>query len=195
VPWALSLDIAERLCSGDVQVTLVKDGDHRLSRDADIALLLGAVADLLGESACLMPLLLLVAATGATEADRSRYAACLALTRSDPARAIETAQAWRVENGGTGALHCLALAQFARRDYSAAFAAFDGAVKASQAAGDGQSIVLLGQAADAALAAEQPPTRAGLSRSGAGERLWPAGAVGRAPKPRCASPAPKRSSI
>jgi pimeloyl-ACP methyl ester carboxylesterase len=52
VPWALSLDIAERLHSDNVQVTLVKDGDHRLSRDADIALLLGAVADLLGESAC-----------------------------------------------------------------------------------------------------------------------------------------------
>lgn len=100
--------------------------------------------------------LLLVAATGATEADRGRYAACLSLARSDPARAIETAQAWRVENGGTGALHCLALAQFARRDYPAAFAAFDGAVRASQTAGDGQAVVLLAQAADAALAADQP---------------------------------------
>ncbi len=50
VPWVLSLDIAERLHSDNVQVTLVKDGDHRLSRDADIALLLGAVADLLGAS-------------------------------------------------------------------------------------------------------------------------------------------------
>ncbi len=104
----------------------------------------------------LMPLMLLVATTTATEADRGRYAACLALTRSDPSRAIETAQAWRVENGGTGALHCLALAQYAHKDFPAAFAAFDGAVKASQTAGDGQAIVLLGQAADAALAAEQP---------------------------------------
>lgn len=104
----------------------------------------------------LLPLLLMVAATGATEADRSRYAACLAFTKSDPVRAIETAQTWRVENGGTGALHCLALAHFARRDFPAAFAAFDGAVKASQSAGDGQAIVLLGQAADAALAADQP---------------------------------------
>lgn len=101
----------------------------------------------------LLPLLLLIAAT---DADRGRYAACLALTRSDPAQAIATAQAWRVENGGTGALHCLALAQFARRDFAAAFAAFDGAVAASQTAGDGQAIVLLGQAADAALAVDQP---------------------------------------
>ncbi len=110
----------------------------------------------------LLPLLLLVAATGATEADRGRYAACVALTRADPSRAIETAQAWRVENGGTGALHCLALAQFARRDYPAAFAAFDGAVKASQAAGDGQAVVLLAQAADAALTVGQPDKALGF---------------------------------
>ena len=39
VPWRLALDIAERVRSGDVQVTLIKDGDHRLSREEDIALL------------------------------------------------------------------------------------------------------------------------------------------------------------
>ena len=49
VPWRLSLDIAERLRSDAVQVTIVKDGDHRLSRACDIALLLAAVADLMGE--------------------------------------------------------------------------------------------------------------------------------------------------
>lgn len=40
VPWEISLRLAEALRSDDVQVTLVKDGDHRLSRDQDIALLL-----------------------------------------------------------------------------------------------------------------------------------------------------------
>lgn len=49
VPWRLSLEIAERLRSGDVQVTLVKDGDHRLSRPQDIARLIAAVADLTGD--------------------------------------------------------------------------------------------------------------------------------------------------
>ena len=39
VPWQLSLDVAQRLRSLDVQVTLVKDGDHRLSRPQDLALL------------------------------------------------------------------------------------------------------------------------------------------------------------
>ena len=46
VPWSVSLRIAEQLRSADVQATLVKDGDHRLSRDADIALLLRIVAAL-----------------------------------------------------------------------------------------------------------------------------------------------------
>lgn len=40
VPWDISLRLAAALRSADVQVTLVKDGDHRLSRDSDIALLL-----------------------------------------------------------------------------------------------------------------------------------------------------------
>ena len=43
VPWQVSLRLAEALRSADVQVTLVKDGDHRLSRDQDIALLLRTI--------------------------------------------------------------------------------------------------------------------------------------------------------
>ena len=37
VPWRTSLSLAERLDSRDVIVTLVKDGDHRLSRGPDLA--------------------------------------------------------------------------------------------------------------------------------------------------------------
>jgi len=40
VPWQTSLRIAGLVRSSDVQITLVKDGDHRLSRAQDIALLL-----------------------------------------------------------------------------------------------------------------------------------------------------------
>ena len=43
VPFQMSLKLAAVLHSADVQVTLVKDGDHRLSRDTDIALLLRTV--------------------------------------------------------------------------------------------------------------------------------------------------------
>jgi pimeloyl-ACP methyl ester carboxylesterase len=39
VPWQTSLSLAERLDSRDVIVTLVKDGDHRLSREPDLGLL------------------------------------------------------------------------------------------------------------------------------------------------------------
>ena len=46
VPWETSLRLAQALRSADVQVTLVKDGDHRLSREADIALLLRTIAAL-----------------------------------------------------------------------------------------------------------------------------------------------------
>ena len=46
VPWQTALRIADRLRSADVQTILVKDGDHRLSRPQDIALLIGTVASL-----------------------------------------------------------------------------------------------------------------------------------------------------
>lgn len=47
VPWETSLRLAQALRSDAVQITLIKDGDHRLSRDRDIALLLERIADLL----------------------------------------------------------------------------------------------------------------------------------------------------
>jgi len=48
VPWETSLKLADALRSSDVQTILVKDGDHRLSRDQDIALLI----DVVGKLAC-----------------------------------------------------------------------------------------------------------------------------------------------
>ncbi len=46
VPCETSFRLGAALRSQDVQVTLVKDGDHRLSRDADIALLLRTIETL-----------------------------------------------------------------------------------------------------------------------------------------------------
>ena len=48
VPWQHSLTIAERIAGSDVQVRLVKDGDHRLSTPRDLALLRQEVGALLG---------------------------------------------------------------------------------------------------------------------------------------------------
>jgi len=45
VPWRHALELAQSLRSSDVVFTLVKDGDHRLSRPQDIARLIAAVEE------------------------------------------------------------------------------------------------------------------------------------------------------
>ena len=47
VPWQISMQLAERLRSENIQLALIKDGDHRLSRDEDIALLIRQVWSLI----------------------------------------------------------------------------------------------------------------------------------------------------
>jgi pimeloyl-ACP methyl ester carboxylesterase len=47
VPWLHALELANAIRSEDVVFTLIKDGDHRLSRDQDIARLLGTVEEVL----------------------------------------------------------------------------------------------------------------------------------------------------
>lgn len=44
VPWNVSIRLSEAWRGDDVRITLIKGGDHRLSRDEDIALLLATVA-------------------------------------------------------------------------------------------------------------------------------------------------------
>lgn len=46
VPWRNALTLAQQLRSAEVQTLLIKDGDHRLSRDQDLARLIDAVATL-----------------------------------------------------------------------------------------------------------------------------------------------------
>lgn len=46
VPWRHALELAEAIKGRDVVFTLVKDGDHRLSRPQDIARLIAAVEEL-----------------------------------------------------------------------------------------------------------------------------------------------------
>lgn len=47
VPWEIALKIAEQTCSANVQLHLVKDGDHRLSRPEDLELLTDVIARLM----------------------------------------------------------------------------------------------------------------------------------------------------
>lgn len=48
VPWRHALELANAIRGEDVVFTLVKDGDHRLSRPQDLARLTGALDELLG---------------------------------------------------------------------------------------------------------------------------------------------------
>lgn len=50
VPWSRSIRLVEMLRSADVQATFIKDGDHRLSRDADIATIIRAVEDVIART-------------------------------------------------------------------------------------------------------------------------------------------------
>ena len=50
VPWRIATGLVSRLASDDVVVTLVKDGDHRLSRPEDIERLIAAVDGIVAEA-------------------------------------------------------------------------------------------------------------------------------------------------
>jgi pimeloyl-ACP methyl ester carboxylesterase len=45
VPWEHAVSLVSRIARDDVVLTLVKDGDHRLSRPEDIERLLAAVSE------------------------------------------------------------------------------------------------------------------------------------------------------
>lgn len=45
VPWRHALDLAEKIASEDVVFSLIKDGDHRLSRPQDLDRLIATVAE------------------------------------------------------------------------------------------------------------------------------------------------------
>jgi len=45
VPWGHAVELVSRLAQDDVVLSLIKDGDHRLSRPEDIERLIGAVSE------------------------------------------------------------------------------------------------------------------------------------------------------
>lgn len=51
VPWQTALRIAENLATGDVSITLVKEGDHRLSRPNDLEHIAQAVMEVVNGGA------------------------------------------------------------------------------------------------------------------------------------------------
>lgn len=55
VDWSISRSLAGRLTTGDVRVHLIKDGDHRLSRDCDLALLGVTLGELVSMASAARP--------------------------------------------------------------------------------------------------------------------------------------------
>ena len=51
VPWETALRIAEQATAEDVRIVLIKDGDHRLSRPQDLALLRATLTEVVGGAA------------------------------------------------------------------------------------------------------------------------------------------------
>ena len=51
VPWAHSVSIAEGIQCDDIELTFVKDGGHRLSRDSDLNRIINLLEDIIGKVA------------------------------------------------------------------------------------------------------------------------------------------------
>ena len=49
---------------------------------------------------------------GATPDQQRRYTECMRLARSEPLKALPSAEKWMGEGGGLGARHCVAIAMF-----------------------------------------------------------------------------------
>ena len=106
------------------------------------------------------PILLALAAAaapaGPVDTPKNRYRACLALSRTAPARAVGQAQEWLGSGGGVDAAQCLGLAWSAQEKWPEAAAAFEAAAKDAAARQDGRRGDLWVEAGNARLAAGDP---------------------------------------
>ena len=99
------------------------------------------------------------APAAAAQPHEARYQACIALVGSDVERAIEAANAWRVEGGGIFARQCLGLAYVALERWAPAATVYEQAARDAEAAQDPRRADFWVQSGNAWLAAAEP-TRA-----------------------------------
>ncbi|HEX9946196.1 MAG TPA: tetratricopeptide repeat protein [Allosphingosinicella sp.] len=90
---------------------------------------------------------------GPVDTPANRYRSCLALARSEPARAAGQAQAWLGSGGGIMAAQCLGLALSAQEKWPEAAAAFEAAARDAEARQDRRRGDLWVEAGNARLAA------------------------------------------
>lgn len=104
----------------------------------------------------MIPLLILAAQAAAPAPNAARYESCVALTRTDPAKAVAEADAWRIAAGGLLARQCLGLAYVAQERWGPAAIAFEQAARDAEIQRDGRAATLWVQAGNAALAGDDP---------------------------------------
>jgi tetratricopeptide (TPR) repeat protein len=102
-----------------------------------------------------MILLLAAAAASAPSPAEARFAECVALVESDPAKAVDFAGAWQIDKGGVPARQCLGLAYAAQSRWLPAMTAFEQAAQLAEKERDGRAANLWVQAGNAALAAQE----------------------------------------
>ncbi len=95
----------------------------------------------------------LQAAGPVDEAGEARFRQCLALSRSDPAAAVETANARLIAGGGIEARQCLGLAYVGQGRWAEAAGVYEQAAQAADSAQDPRRADLWAQAGNALLAA------------------------------------------
>jgi len=83
-----------------------------------------------------------------------RFDDCVALTRSDPEKAVATADKWRINGGGLPARQCLGLAYAAQEKWPEAAASFEQAAREAEIQRDGRAADMWVMAANAALAGD-----------------------------------------
>lgn len=103
----------------------------------------------------LLLLLALQAAPALSDAAEKRFEACVALTKSDPEKALAEADAWRI-GGGLPARMCLGLAYVALERWAPAAVTFEQAAAEAEIQRDGRAASLWVQAGNAALAGDDP---------------------------------------
>ncbi|MDB5688179.1 MAG: hypothetical protein JWL91_55 [Sphingomonas bacterium] len=106
------------------------------------------------------------AAAARPAAAGTRFETCVALAKTDPARAAAQAEAWRVVGGGLPARECLGIALAAQERWAPANIAFEQAAVDAEIQRDGRAANLWVQAGNAALAGDDPSkARAAFDRA------------------------------
>jgi tetratricopeptide (TPR) repeat protein len=100
------------------------------------------------------PLLLALASAASAQDIETEFRNCTATARSDPAKAVQVANDWRVRGGGIAARQCLGLGYAGLERWQPAAEAFEAGAKEAAAKSDPRAADLWTQAGNAWLAAE-----------------------------------------